>query len=533
MEERAFPGRVIFDHQPKTAGQSVNAWLIKSLGAGCVTSNLIGRHADLIRQYGGLYSVISAHLNFEANEGLDPRYQYVTCLREPIDRALSWLYFLVNRVKPTDITGYLVEGAKRFLASDGEEVSKGFYPTICNPYTEHFCLINGKESDPDDIKVANALAALKNYHVLGLYEDMPSFLGEFAALIGLPPVKTLQRINSTGDRPDAGQISPALRVRIAALNRMDLRLYARVLAWKQSGGAEEGQGTEAGGLPRWVKYAGIKPRSVVSNDIVILSAVCREGDEILHKQIMAVEVDFFVARIVLNLKMEIEITDVCGRLAFATDSDMLGYRCRFLESGQYRAKFEVTADLPAGRYAVAFGIAEHGPKGKRELFWQDKLLDFLVYHKVKEPFRGYAYLPASVALTELGQVTPDNRIIDAKGRMDVVKPVALMSAKEVAEVGVKVANHGKQLWVGDIYRPVRFSYHWLDSAGAMLNIPNLRTSLPDGGIVPGQSLNAEMLVEAPDCAGTYTLVLTLVQESVLWFEDHGFKPARLEIKITP
>ena len=95
---RVFPGRIIFDHLPKTAGMSINSWLIDSLGDGCVIPNLIGMHSDLIVSYGGLYSIISGHIHFSAREGLDPRYQYITCIREPIDRVVSWLYFVSNNI---------------------------------------------------------------------------------------------------------------------------------------------------------------------------------------------------------------------------------------------------------------------------------------------------------------------------------------------------------------------------------------------------------------------------------------------------
>ena len=91
---KAYPGRLIFDHLPKTAGQAINAWLVAELGSGCVTPNLIGSHVDLIRKYGGLYSIISAHVHFDDGKGLDPRYQYMTLFREPalLHKAspLSW-----------------------------------------------------------------------------------------------------------------------------------------------------------------------------------------------------------------------------------------------------------------------------------------------------------------------------------------------------------------------------------------------------------------------------------------------------------
>ena len=87
LKKRVFPGRIIFDHLPKTAGMSINNWLFESLGE-VVIPNLIGQHSDLIRDYGGLYSVISGHIHFAAKEGLDPRYQYITCVRDPVERIV-------------------------------------------------------------------------------------------------------------------------------------------------------------------------------------------------------------------------------------------------------------------------------------------------------------------------------------------------------------------------------------------------------------------------------------------------------------
>ena len=99
-----FAGRVIFDHLPKTAGQAINSWLTKELGGGCVTTNLNGQHEDLIRLYGGEYSIISGHVYFQGN-GLDPRYHYMTSLREPLDRVVSWLFLCSEIIKLSSFQG--------------------------------------------------------------------------------------------------------------------------------------------------------------------------------------------------------------------------------------------------------------------------------------------------------------------------------------------------------------------------------------------------------------------------------------------
>jgi len=85
----AYPGRIIFDHIPKTAGMAVNSWLQRVLGQGCVSPNSICEHWEAIGKYGGILSIISAHIFFHDGDALDPRYDYVTILREPIDREIT------------------------------------------------------------------------------------------------------------------------------------------------------------------------------------------------------------------------------------------------------------------------------------------------------------------------------------------------------------------------------------------------------------------------------------------------------------
>ncbi|PTQ90241.1 hypothetical protein C8R30_1379 [Nitrosomonas nitrosa] len=117
-----FSGRAIFDHLPKTAGQAINRRLTKELGSGSgsVTPNLISRHQELIRIFGGRYSVISGHLNFQ-NDGLDPRYNYIIILQEPLDRAISWFFYVLP-----DYEYKLREQAVHFDASQEEELEGEF-----------------------------------------------------------------------------------------------------------------------------------------------------------------------------------------------------------------------------------------------------------------------------------------------------------------------------------------------------------------------------------------------------------------------
>lgn len=402
LVDGAFPGRVIFDHLPKTAGQAVNAWLMQVLGPGCVTPNLNGDHRDLIRRHGGLYSVISGHVHFQNAGRLDPRYQYMTCFREPVDRAISWIFYVLNDAGIARDTIPLKNGARQFLSTEGCESSTEFFESITNPYTEHFCRIFGDGSECDDLKIANALAAVQQYDVIGVYETMPQFLADVADLIGIPAPRELARVNVTSERRTVDEISPALRERIIALNQLDLRLYTEVVAWKASAAKEESTRPSPLTVPKWTRYEPVLGRVVTTPDITISAATLCDGYDIRHGQLMTFDVDFLLAREVMDVEMGIHLFDSDRRCAFGINSALLGQTRQSLPAGPYRVSHNLVADLPAGKYTAGFAFVERLPNGPRELAWHDVMCEFQVYHQVNQVFSGHSYLPTEISLRPMG-----------------------------------------------------------------------------------------------------------------------------------
>ncbi|MFM0274785.1 Wzt carbohydrate-binding domain-containing protein [Paraburkholderia aspalathi] len=516
-----FSGRVVFDHLGKTGGMAVTSWLTDCLGHGTVTPDLVGNHSELIRRYGGLFPIISAHIIFD--DGLDPRYDYVTLLRDPVDRVVSWLFYADNTVPDTPEFELHKKGARDFINSDGEIVGDEILSSISNYYVEHFAHIQRFSPLTFGSKFDAALQSLREFSVVGVYEKFSSFLLEVSNLVGVPAPESIARVNSTSHRPTVKEITPRLRARIVELNQLDIRLYEEVVAWKKS--IEQGEPSKdvTHLAPRWLKYEPVRDKVVATPDVTVLAASLREDGGILHGQLMTFDVDFVLSRDVDELELGIHIFDDDRRWAFGINSTLLEQRHQNLTRGSYRVSYHLIANLPAGKYTAGFAMSERLFDGIRDLAWYDKLCEFEVQHRIGRSFAGYANLPAEIAFSPV-KTNPEDLIVDcAPGSIMFQTASMEVLAGERVMVDVKVTNRGDQLWGGNCSRPIRLSYHWLDADGEMSVFDGERSPLPDGGIPVGRTVVTNMGVVAPSSPGSYMLVPTLVQEGVRWFDEVGLE----------
>lgn len=532
MKHRAnvYGKRVIFDHLQKTAGQAVNKWLRDELGIGSVTDNLGGDHGELIRQYGGEYSIISGHLAFHGAD-LDPRYQYITLFREPIDRVISYLFFTLKNHNREELYN-LYCWTQDFILSNGSKLNNGLLPHISDIYTKHFIAIGNKNTNAvDSEKVERSLSTIKDYDVVGLYEEMPEFLADFAALLGIPAPKSIARVNVTSSRPVVTQISPELRQRIIDLNQLDIRLYNEVVAWKKSQLPEK---REPILVSPWQKYEPVRDRAFTTLDIVEMRAELQEDYEVIHGQMITFDVDFMLNRQIHELEAGIHIFDGNRGLAFGTNNTLQGKKYMNVAPGSHRITHHLIANLPAGKYTAGFSLAERLPDGgQQELAWYDVMCEFRVQYEAHPPFAGYVSLPAEITMQPTALADDGLIVQEPVGNIIPGKIPATMRSNEKYKIPVTVSNTGNQIWIGDTFRPVNMSYHWYDQTGNQLpdSFDGLRSPLPPGGIPPGKTLDMEMLVQTPARPGRYCLVLSLVQESVSWFEEKGFQPYKVEVDI--
>lgn len=515
-----FCGRVVFDHIPKTAGQAINAWLRKELGDGCVTTNLIGGHRELIRRYGGDYSIISAHVAF-SGEGLDPRYQYVACLREPIDRAISWLYFAVNNHLEVDELKHLREAVNTFIDSEGEMISADLMGHIVNPYVAHFSSIKTMAAGDDAEKLSLALDAVTQYDMFGFYEQLPAFLSDFAARLQIPAPAQIARSNVTRDRPQLEKISPKFIKRLEELIALDSEFY-RILYSRYSSSRRVWQLPAVVESP-WVHHVSPAPRIFSSPEFALISASLDGSSTRINSSVMEFVLDFSISTPVRELEAGIHIFDEQGRWAFGINSTLLGHKIALGTPGRYRERFAIVANLPDGEYTAGFAFADRSESDHKELAWYDRVFGFRITLDRSLPFVGYSYIPSTLTVHPTnGSVV--NTVTDARGSLTCGALLGEMLLGERLEVPVRLSNTSTQDWVGLHFYPINLSYRWMDDSGNVISVEGERTPLPNGSLMAGACVDTKLALIAPDSPGRYRLCAMPVQEMVTWFDVCDFSP---------
>jgi len=526
MREKVFNGRIVFDHLPKTAGQAINTWLVKEFGSGSVTPNLIGTHDELIRQYGGEYSIVSGHILFEG-ERLDPRYTYVTFFRDPIDRVISWLYFVIKNHRKEELNE-LYDWANDFITTEGESCHHGLLRHISNLYVEHFSQIGKHIFSTDEEKLEHALESVKKYDVIGFYEEMPCFLADFSVLLGIPAPKTLTKVNVTKEKPEDKAISSKLQERLLELNKLDSAFYTKLQEWYDQ---QEKVDHPLIMKSPWKYYERALPEDRISSvsEFKLEKATLKEGYDIVHGQSLCFEVEFALDREISELEAGIYILDTQKRWAFGVNSTLQKQVIRDVVPGVYRISHYVVADLPEGVYTAGFAFTEKLSDGSmNELMWYDRLCEFRVSHPSDRIGVGYANLPSTQMLTKISDI---QKITNGAGKMVPVSVPTNMKPLETNVINVKIYNDTDVTWRNDPFRPINLSYHWLDENGTVILFEGVRTPLPDDGLLGYDSTLASMKIVAPKEEGKYKLILTMVQELVAWFENIGFESYNVMIEI--
>jgi hypothetical protein len=203
---RALP-LFVFLHVPKTAGTSARQMFLWMLGdfyfAYDATQHQVGPHDQAVWERPGFfdrYLMLGGHIGYRFQllswaRRTGRRLVFVTCLREPVSRAVSFYDFVRRRPSHP-----LYPELRSRSLCDALDV-----PAVREQHLANAQLTQIFGSPAPQV-VDRALAT-ENY-VIGRQDRFETFLDAVSAVMGIPRMATIPREN-TAEEPGASQIEPA------------------------------------------------------------------------------------------------------------------------------------------------------------------------------------------------------------------------------------------------------------------------------------------------------------------------------------
>ena len=94
-----------------------------------------------------------------------------------------------------------------------------------------------------------------------------------------------------------------------------------------------------------------------------------------------------------------------------------------------------------------------------------------------------------------------------------------MPAGAAAQISVEIENHSAEVLASVAPYPVHLSYHWIESGTGRYHVFDGERTALIVAVRPRSRLSQDMRVLAPQEPGQYGLVLTMVQEGLVWFDQ--------------
>jgi hypothetical protein len=437
----------------------------------------------------------------------------------------------------------------------------------------------------------SAKKALNQYHLVGVYHQFTDFVDILCYECGWLPVKEIPRINTTRNRQKVSEVDPKIIRRLEELNQLDLALYdyatqlfnekkRQILhecierrhqelnapsiylapSPQHSPANEEEEKIVRSPLAPLLESEGTcnapAPADFGNRQLEILTIEVK-GDISLDPFLFSgetarIRVIFHAHIDVDNLTVGIHIHDRFSRLAFGTNSECLGHTLHVRAGGVYFIDFHFRNDLGIGEYTI--GAALHlGSSHLSGCFhWRDEVTRFEVVGNIGYHFEGVAKLypqlrcgvlegdPVGIQallsaqdwprLQQIAIHTP--KLTEFSARLHLSEPLQRLSLHQVISVEAEITNTSSQTWGSTGQRPVHLSYHWQALDGGWLEFNGERTPLPHD-LAPGETITHYLTIKAPPQPGPVRLHLTLVQEGVGWFDQHGCPALVLPISVEP
>lgn len=549
--------KFFFDHIYKTAGSTIDRLFVDRLGMDRCTQGLVEPAISALTRYADK-TYITGHFSFSPqDEFASERYNF-TLLRHPVDRLISHYFFARNDVGPrggdTAIELAKVLNLEDYYASNVSEV----LGLSMNFQARHYAGLewDGTETLDDEKILSLAKQALHHYDLVGVFDR----LEEFAEVLfgdagwGIPP--ELPIVNKTSNRPKLAEVSEKVKLKLIAMNRLDIELYDYAnnmfdatrrkvlcrLAQKVSSFsnftaasstlAENCSAATPAFIPKPKEYGNRKVEITAVDLFGEISATSNifTGEDVL------VRIELMAHGAIDSLAVGIRIQDASGKIIFGVNTSSLGKSSTITQPGPFWVEYSFRNDLGIGKYNIS--IAVHSTHTLPEVIyhWKDAAAWFEVVGNIGYYFDGVFKLYPQV---RIGSGVTDNGAqvvgtIEANGsphsmhigihnqalnglsaRITPLKPPNLLQVGENIVLECDVVNEGLETWPHFGNRPVKISYHWKTPEGDDMEYDGRRTSLPSD-LAAGHTLRLWVNLRAPIRPGLAVLHLAAVQEYVGW-----------------
>ncbi len=566
---------IFFDHFPKTGGMSLVKILEEKVGKDLVRHFNNENASRVLNQFVDI-PVVSGHFFFNPGEQLPVDRFCITMLRDPIDRVLSNYYFARNSCNSS-----LAPNVKIAQALELEEYIESkdiiIRSEVSNAQTNHFYSLgwHGIDKPDDQQMLVSAKSALDSFQLVGVLDQYQEFVDILCFEQGWSPVTDSVRENTTLRRTKASELPAPIRQRLEELNKLDIELYQyacklfnahrrRIMlaCIEQRNLGNQGftpshaspAKTESLSITQSVKQSH-KAIDFGDHGAEIVSATVRgdllESPKILSGEMFVCKVIFKANEDIPDLTVGIHIHNQNGLLVYGVNSRLLDNKLSVTGGAEYFIEFVARCDLGIGNYTMGVALHPGSSHLQRCFHWRENVSTFeiignLGYHAagvVKlypqlqygslDPLNGS--LLSETPLEEnsgfhiLAHHTPALMDFSATIKCLIAEPVTV-SVGQIFEIEIEVCNSSQNKWPSIGLRQVNVSYHWLDSAGNLLVYDGKRTPLPCD-VNPGNTVRMWASVIAPAQKGDARLQITLVQEHVGWFDEHGTEPAVVNVLV--
>lgn len=222
--------RIVHLHIAKTAGTAVR-WAFKQASGGKLRISPHFHESKYAALDPGDFDVFSGHFGFKTATRLDG--QIITVVRDPVDRFVSFYYFLRQQFKEEREKSLRAILADKFPLSefvkirDEPQLLEPFHNAMTWQIASGVSLARRRElrilGKTDDDIVQLALANLATFSLVGIQEKLDLFAHALAKKFSV--TLKLKKVNVTPTRVAAEAIGTATISAIREWNYMDIQLY--------------------------------------------------------------------------------------------------------------------------------------------------------------------------------------------------------------------------------------------------------------------------------------------------------------------